>query len=123
MSRLYYKEMTRIEQIAEIAKEYCEKFRPQASKENIEWFFIKGAEWADANSIDESQLITDLIHQRSVAFDYGREQSEMLKVAEDALNKIGCNRGSLAGTVNALNYDTASQALVKIKEMRVRNEI
>lgn len=43
--------------------------------------FIKGAEWADANPKPESDIIIDLIHQRSIAFDYGREQSENLAIA------------------------------------------
>lgn len=39
-----------------------------------------------------------------------------LAIAVEALKKIKFNRGSDAGTVNALNYDTARQALEEIED-------
>jgi hypothetical protein len=68
--------MKRLEQIKEAAKDRYTL---------TDFAFIAGAEWADNNPQDQNQLIIDLIHQRSVAFDYGREQSEMLKIAMEAL--------------------------------------
>lgn len=70
------KPVTRGEQIKNASRELSEVIDSYSS-------FISGANWADGHPQDESQLIIDLIHQRSVAFDYGREQSELLKKEQD----------------------------------------
>jgi hypothetical protein len=59
------------------------------------------------NNKNTCDLIIDLIHQRSIAFDYGREQSEKLAIAIKALEKYSKTK------IGA----TAAKALITIKEM------
>ncbi len=76
------KQMKRIEQI----KNAAWLFDPDDMDANHQ-IFIDGAEWADNNPQDECDHIIELIHQRSVAFDYGREQSEKVKLAIKAFEQ------------------------------------
>lgn len=109
------------------------KLYPNAATNNEEdcyWMgFIDGAEWADDNPKSETDIIISLIHQRSVAFDYGREQAEMLEVAINVLkkyeNKIPYNR---VITPESTAYEKQSylgritqEALEKIKRMRKKS--
>lgn len=56
-------------------------------KDEMGWI-VDGMKWADNNPQDESQLIIDLIHQRSVAFDEAREYRQMFEVAEKTLKEV-----------------------------------
>lgn len=100
--------MTRKQQIEEQAKmelgDHC-------------YPFIRGVEWADANPID---FIGDLITQRSIAFDYGRDQAAMLKVAIEALQEIGSTYGTTTqkGFENKVDLKIADEALKKIEKMK-----
>jgi len=70
------KKSNRLKEIVKASKEFAE------TKDGCYDCFIDGARWSDAN---QTGHIIDLIHQRSVAFDYGRDAIEALK----ELRKIG----------------------------------
>jgi len=59
---------------------------------------------------DSNDIIIDLIHQRSVAFDYGREQAEMLAVAIEALEFYAYH-----------DQQKAKEALKQIEEMKKKS--
>jgi hypothetical protein len=79
--------------------------------------FRDGAEWADANPLE---FIGDLITQRSIAFDYGRHQAAMLKVAIEALEEISSTYGTTTqkGFENKIDLKIADEALKKIEQMK-----
>lgn len=80
--------MTRREEIENASEKYSRKIYVGSVDKNLAYQdFCSGAEWADNNPQDEFQLIIDLIHQRSVAFDYSKEQSEKLAIAIEALEQ------------------------------------
>lgn len=66
--------------------------------------------------------IIDLIHQRSLAFDYGREQSEMLEVAIEALDFINKNFNRMVHPNNSFLMDEiAGEALKQIEDMKKKS--
>lgn len=84
MERKFKMTKSRLEETRKAAKEADEN-----SMCDIEYGFIQGAQWADANPKDPNDIIIELIHQRSVAFDQVREEMEKVKIAKEALDKIG----------------------------------
>lgn len=83
--------------------------------------FVEGAEWADANPQDVALFAVDLIHQRSIAFDYGRDQAAMLKVAIEAMeesmkhfNSIQSGLTTNIHKVELLTKKLANEAYIEI---------
>jgi hypothetical protein len=73
---------TRKDQISEAAYEFALKTHPDVLHELVASIFRVGSEWADANP---HESITELIHQRSIAFDDALDARTKLAIAVEAL--------------------------------------